>query len=62
MIAVVVGSSGVVVNIIVADATADPAPDGCFLIDATGQPCGVGWVYDPATGSFTGPNPPPPEE
>lgn len=56
--AVVQYSDNVVINIIVADPI-DPAPDGCFLIGLeTGQECGIGWVYDPATGLFIDPNPP----
>lgn len=56
--AVIQYSDNVVINIIVADPT-DPAPDGCFLIGLSdGEPCGIGWIYDPATGTFTDPNPP----
>ena len=59
--AVVQDSDNVVVNIIVADPT-DPAPIGCFLVGlADGQYCGIGWIYDPGTGTFIDPNPPTPE-
>ena len=51
-----------VINIIMADPS-DPAPDGCFLVGlALDQACGIGWIYDPATGVFTDPNPPVLEE
>lgn len=50
----------IVVNIIVADASKDPAPDGCILVDVTDIQCDIGWIYDPDTGTFTNPNPPPP--
>ena len=57
MIAAVVQLSDlVVINIIMADANVDPAPDGCELIDITNGPaCAIGWVYDPATGTFSDP-------
>lgn len=57
MIAAVVQLFGlVVINIIMADANVDPAPDGCELIDITSGPaCNIGWVYDPATGTFSDP-------
>lgn len=58
--AVVQIGDNVVVNIIVADPT-DPAPINCFLVGLeSGQDCGIGWIYDPATNTFTDPNPPPP--
>jgi len=58
MIAAVVQLSDlVVINIIMADAHVDPAPDGCELIDITNGPtCALGWVYDPATGMFSDPS------
>lgn len=37
---------------IVADPS-DPPPDECYLIDADGKSCDIGWYYDPATGYFT---------
>ena len=53
----------IVLNIIVADPAIDPPPEGCVLIGITdGEPCDIGWVYDPATNTFLNPNPPPPEE
>jgi hypothetical protein len=46
----------VVLNIIVADANVDLPPDGCELIDITNGPaCNIGWVYDPANGTFSNP-------
>jgi hypothetical protein len=60
--AVVDAVSNIVISIIMADAEHDPAPEGCFLIDVTNTPCAVGWIYDPATGTFTDPNPPQSEE
>lgn len=55
MIAAVVQLSNLVVlNIIMADAGVDPAPIGCELIDITNGPaCNIGWVYDPANGTFS---------
>lgn len=58
--AVVEDVTNIVVNIIIADAHKDPAPDGCFLIDCTDIPCDIGWIYDPATGAFNPPVPPEP--
>ena len=45
-----------VITIIVANPATDPAPDGTLLIDVTDIPCDIGWVYDPATGTFSDPN------
>ena len=46
----------IVLNIIMADANVDPAPDGCELVDITNGPdCNIGWVYDPTTGTFAPP-------
>jgi hypothetical protein len=51
-----------VVNIIVADPSSDPPPEGCALVGIVdGEPCDIGWIYDPATNTFSDPNPPPPE-
>jgi len=49
----------VVVNVIVADPAVDPAPPGYLLVRL--QPnddCQIGYIYDPATGTFS----PPPVE
>jgi len=58
MIAAVVQLLGlIVINIIMADANVDPPLDGCELIDITNGPqCGIGWIYDPATGTFSDPS------
>jgi len=48
--------TNIVINIIVANASVDPAPDGTLLIDVTDITCDIGWVYDPATGTFADPN------
>lgn len=45
--------TNIVVNIVVADAAIDLAPDGTLLIDVTDVFCDIGWVYDPDTGNFT---------
>lgn len=50
--------TNIVINIIVANPATDPAPDGSLLIDVTDIPCDIGWVYDPATGTFSDPNAP----
>jgi hypothetical protein len=50
--------TNIVINIIVANAGVDPAPEGTLLVDVIEIPCDIGWVYDPATGTFTDPNPP----
>lgn len=50
--------NNIVINIIVANPAVDPAPEGTLLVDVTNVPCDIGWVYDPATGTFTDPNPP----
>ena len=61
--AVVSQDTLIVVNIIVADPVTDPPPSGCVLIGLEeGVPCDIGWIYNPATNTFSNPNPPPPEE
>lgn len=52
--------TNIVINIIVANPAVDPAPEGALLVDVTEAPCDIGWVYDPASGTFTDPNPPAP--
>ena len=57
--AVVQNSNNVVVNLIMADPSADPAPEGTTLVGLPDDsPVNIGWIYDPATGQFTDPNPP----
>lgn len=46
----------IVINIIVASAETDIAPDGCVLIDVENVPCDIGWVFDPENGTFSAPN------
>ena len=60
--ALVQNSDNTVINIIVADPAVDPAPEGCTLVVLPDDsPVSFGWIYDPATGQFTDPNPPAPE-
>lgn len=60
--AVVDQATLIVINIIVANPDIDPAPDGCLLIGLSeGTPCDIGWIYNPADGTFTNPNPTPPD-
>ena len=45
-----------------ADPATDPAPEGCTIVGLPDDsPVSFGWIYDPATGQFTDPNPPPAE-
>ena len=44
--AVVDLATNTVVNIIVADAMYDRAPDGCMLIDIENMTCDIGWTFD----------------
>jgi len=57
--AVVQNSDNIVVNLIMADPSVDPAPEGTILVGLPDDsPVDIGWIYDPATGQFTDPNPP----
>ena len=58
--AVVDSVTYLVANVIVADASTDIAPDGCFLVDVENFACSIGWVFDPIMVDFFDPNPPPP--
>lgn len=59
--ALVNSTSNIVENLIVADPATDPAPTGYIIVGLPDDsPVAVGWLYDPATGTFTDPNPPPP--
>lgn len=61
--AVVSQDTLIVINIIVADPVIDPPPVGCVLVGlADGEPCDIGWLYDPSTNTFSDPNPPVVEE
>lgn len=54
--------TNIVENLIVADPAVDPAPTGYILVGIPDDsPVAVGWIYDPATQTFTNPNPPAPE-
>lgn len=56
-------STSIVDSIIIADPNIDPAPSGYWLIGLPNDsPVGIGWIYDPANGTFTDPNPPPPPD
>lgn len=47
----------VVINIIVADPSVDPAPDGCTIVGLpSDSPVTFGWIYNPADGTFTDPS------
>ena len=48
--------TNIVINIIVANAATDMPPGGTMLVDVTDVWCDIGWVYDPATGTFSSPN------
>lgn len=57
--ALVQSSDNVVVNMIVADPTVDPAPEGHVIVALPADsPVSFGWVRNPADGTFTNPNPP----
>lgn len=48
----------VVIGVIIADATIDPAPEGSFLVNVDdGVSVGPGWVYDPINQSFINSDP-----
>ena len=60
--ALVNDTTNIVENLIVADPATDPAPAGYVIIGLPDDsPVAVGWIYDPATQTFTDPNPPAPE-
>ena len=45
--AVCLSSTGLVVNMIVADASVDMAPDGCILVNVDdSSEVGIAWVWD----------------
>lgn len=60
-IAVVQIDSNIVSNLIIAEVT-DPPYEGTFLVNVNDIACNIGWLYDPVTGDFTDPNPPPLDE
>lgn len=58
--ALINNSTKIVANVIVADPAVDPAPEGYILVGLPDDsPVSIGWIYDPVTGQFTDPNPPP---
>lgn len=60
--ALVNASTNIVENVIIADPAVDPAPAGYFLVGLPVDTTVVGgWIYDPATQTFTNPNPPVPK-
>lgn len=55
--AIVQSSNNIVVNLIMADPSVDPAPEGTILVGLPDDsPVTFDWIYDPATGQFTDPN------
>lgn len=57
--ALVNSTTNIVENIIIADPAVDPAPSGYLLVGIPDDsPVAIGWIYDPATGTFTNPNAP----
>jgi hypothetical protein len=57
--AVVQNSNNLVINLIIADPSVDPAYEGTILVGLPeDSSVGIGWIYDPATGQFADPNPP----
>lgn len=57
--AVIQNSDNTVINLIMADPSVDPAPENTILVGLPDDsPVDIGWIYDPATGQFTDPNPP----
>jgi len=57
--ALVQNSDNTVINLIMADPSVDPTPEGTTIVGLPDDsPVSFGWIYDPATGQFTDPNPP----
>jgi hypothetical protein len=54
--AVVQNSNETVINLIVADPSIDPAPEGCLLVGLpSDSPVTFGWIYNPSNGTFSAP-------
>lgn len=54
--AVVNITTNIVENVIVADATKDPAYEGTILVNLPdGSPVSFGWIYNPADQTFSAP-------
>jgi len=56
--ALVNSTTNIVENLIVADPSVDPTPDGYLLVGIPDDsPVAVGWIYNLVTQTFTDPNP-----
>ena len=54
--ALVQNSDNTVINIIMADPTVDPAPEGFTIVGLPdGSPVTFGWIYNPQDGTFSAP-------
>lgn len=54
--ALVQDSDEAVINLIVADPSVDPAPEGCTIIGIPDDsPVTFSWIYNPQNGTFTAP-------
>lgn len=54
--ALVNSGTNIVENVIIADPSADPAPNGYVLVGLPDDsPVCIGWVYNPSTGQFSEP-------
>jgi hypothetical protein len=54
--ALIQNSDNIVINMIVADPTVDPAPEGCTLIALPDDSLVTfGWIYSPSTQQFAAP-------
>lgn len=51
--AVIDKNTNIVINVIVADAYTELAPDGYYLVDVTDVFCDIGYNYDPTTQTFS---------
>lgn len=59
--ALIDNSTNIVTNVIMADPSVDPSPDGFFMIALPDDsPVSIGWLYDGS--QFIDPNPPVIEE
>ena len=54
--ALVQTSDNIVINVIVADPSVDPAPEGCTIVGIPDDsPVTFGWIYNPQDGTFSAP-------
>jgi hypothetical protein len=58
--AVINSSTNIVQNIIEWDGVSEWTPPNESFVELLPNGVAIGFVYDPATGQFTDPNPPPP--